>query len=275
MASIYDLANPARFDRFSRAAAPWAAALAGGLGALGLYFALFNSPADYQQGETVRIMYVHVPAAIMAELCYVSMAIASAVGFIWKHPIADVAAKQTAPIGAGFTVLALATGMLWGKPMWGAWWVWDARLTSVLVLLFLYIAYMALWQAIADKHRAARLAAILAVVGVINIPVIKFSVDWWNSLHQPASILRADGPTIHGSMLAPLFLMIGAYMAAFAAMLLQSMRNELAARMLARRTPAAAAQPSTLSLQSAARGPVAPPPPRQSDNDDQSGNDDP
>jgi len=234
MSFFYDLANPQRFERYARIAFPILAALAFVTGGLGLYFALFNSPADYQQGESVRIMYVHVPAAWMALFCYSVMAGASAVGFIWKHPLADVAAKETAPIGAGFTFLALVTGSLWGKPMWGAWWAWDARLTSVLILFFLYLGYMALWRAIPDKIRAARLAAILAIVGFINVPVIKFSVEWWNSLHQPASIMRAGGPSIDGSMLTPLFLMIAAYMFFFGAALIQAMKNELSARRIAR-----------------------------------------
>lgn len=238
--SLYDFANPVRFERIAQRVLPVATAAAILLGGAGLYFALFNSPADYQQGETVRIMYVHVPASWMALLCYSSMAIASAAGFIWKHPLADVAAKETAPIGAAFTFLALFTGSIWGKPMWGAWWAWDARLTSVLVLFFLYIGYMALWRAVPDKSRAAKLAAILAIVGFVNVPVIKFSVDWWNSLHQPASVLRAGGPSIHPDMLTPLFLMIGAYIAAYVALLLASMRNELAARRVARMASGAA-----------------------------------
>mgnify|MGYP001558472903 CR=1 FL=1 len=232
--SLYDLANPLRFDRIARAALPWLVAATIVLMTLGLYFALFNSPADYQQGQSVRIMYVHVPAAWMALFCYTVIAGASAVGFIWKHPLADVAAKEAAPIGASFTLLALITGSLWGKPMWGAWWAWDARLTSVLILFFLYIGYMSVWRAFPDKTRAARLAAILAIVGFVNIPIIKFSVEWWNSLHQPASVFRGGGPTIDGSMLTPLFLMGGAYMFFFAATLTQSMRSELAARRLAR-----------------------------------------
>lgn len=231
---FYDLANPERFERLALAVLPWVAAIAALLTATGLYFALFASPPDYQQGHSVRIMYVHVPAAWMSMFCFMAMAVASAVGFIWKHPLADVAAKQTAPIGAAFTFLALFTGSVWGKPMWGAWWVWDARLTSVLIQLFLYLGYMSLWRAMPDKTRAARLAAILAIVGAVNIPIIKFSVDRWNSLHQPASIMRADGIAIDGSMLTPLFLMAGAYMAIYAALLIQSMRNELAERRLAR-----------------------------------------
>lgn len=231
---FYDLANPVRFEKLARPALPWLSGATAILLIAGLYFALFHSPADYQQGESVRIMYVHVPAAWMALFCYTVMAIASAVGFIWKHPLADVAAKETAPIGASFTLLALFTGSLWGKPMWGAWWAWDARLTSVLVLFFLYVGYMALWRNYPDKTRAARLAAILAIVGFVNIPIIKFSVDWWNSLHQPASVFRAGGPTIDKSMLTPLFLMAGAYMTFYAAALLQSIRNELMDRRNAR-----------------------------------------
>lgn len=234
MTSIFDFANPARFEGLAAKLAPWAGGAAALCLGAGLYFSLIVSPADYQQGDTVRIMYVHVPAAWMAMFCYTSMAISSGAGFIWKHPLADVAAKETAPIGAGFTFLALLTGSLWGKPMWGTWWAWDARLTSVLILFFLYLGYMALWRAVSDKARAARLAAILAIVGFVNVPIIKFSVDWWNSLHQPASVLRADGPTIHSSMLTPLFLMIVGYMFLFVFLLLLSMRNELAERRLTR-----------------------------------------
>ncbi|NWG92726.1 MAG: heme ABC transporter permease [Parvularculaceae bacterium] len=230
----FDLANPQRFEKLAARLVPLLTIASGVTALFGLYMALFDSPADYQQGDSVRIMYVHVPAAWMALLCYSTMAIASAIGFIFKHPLADVAAKSAAPIGAAFTFLALVTGSLWGKPMWGTWWAWDARLTSVLILFFLYIGYIALWNAIDDKIRAARLAAIVCLVGFINIPIIKFSVDWWNSLHQPASVLRAGGPTIHGSMLTPLILMGAAYALGFAALLLVSMRGELAERRIAR-----------------------------------------
>ncbi len=244
---MYDLANPDRFDRFARAATPIAAAGALLLLVAGLYLALFGSPADYQQGESVRIMYVHVPAAWMALMCYSSMAVASVVGFIWKHPLADVAAKATAPIGASFTFLALVTGSLWGKPMWGTWWAWDARLTSVLILFFMYLGYMAAWSAFEDKSRAARIAAIICIVGFINVPIIKFSVDWWNSLHQPASVFRADGPSIHSSMLTPLLLMGLAYTLIFTALLFISMRAELAERRIAR-LEAAARAPSEVKV---------------------------
>ena len=199
--------------------------------ATGLYFALFASPADYQQGETVRIMYVHVPSAWMSTFCYAVVANSPApVGLIWRHPLADISAKAAAPIGACFTALTLATGSLWGKPMWGTWWVWDARLTSVLVLLFLYLGYIAMHNAFDDPTRGARAAAILALVGVINLPIIKFSVDWWNTLHQPASLSRLDAPAIDPSMITPLLLMILAFQAYFVTVWLMRIRAELAAR---------------------------------------------
>jgi heme exporter protein C len=231
---MYEFANPERFDRLAARAVPLTSIAAIMLTLFALYYALVASPADYQQGESVRIMYVHVPAAWMALMCYSTMAIASGAGFIWKHPLADVAAKSAAPIGAAFTFLALVTGSLWGKPMWGTWWAWDARLTSVLLLFFLYLGYMALWSAIEDRARAARIAAIACLVGFINIPIIKFSVDWWNSLHQPASVVRGGGPSIDGSMLTPLFMMGLAYMLGFASLLFISMRAELAERRVAR-----------------------------------------
>ena len=204
-------ANPTRFMRLSGRLVPWFAAATVLLMAAGLFFALFASPPDYQQGESVRIMYVHVPAAWMAMFCYTSMAIASAIGLIWRHPVAEMTAKATAPIGACFTFLALVTGSLWGKPMWGTWWVWDARLTSVLVLFFLYLGYMALENAFDDPARGTRAAGILALVGFVNVPIIKFSVDWWNTLHQPSSILRLGGPAIDQRMLWPLLLMALAF----------------------------------------------------------------
>ncbi len=225
--SMHYFANPTRFTRLARSLQPWAEGLAVVLLIVGLYLALVVAPADYQQGDTVRIMFVHVPSAWMAMFCYSFLAVASAVALIWKHPLADLAAKASAPIGAGFTFLALVTGSLWGKPMWGTWWVWDARLTSVLILFFLYLGYMALWQAIEDRQKAAKAAAILALVGAVNVPIIKFSVDWWNTLHQPASVLRMDGPAIHPSMLWPLLIMALAFKAYFAALLLARMRMEL------------------------------------------------
>lgn len=229
-------ANPRRFMKLATVLSPWLAGATVVLAAGGLYLGLFASPADYQQGETVRIMYVHVPAAWMALFCYVGLAISAAVGLIWKHPVADVAARATAPIGACFTFLALLTGSLWGKPMWGAWWVWDARLTSVLVLFFLYLGYMALNSAFDDPQRGSKASAILAMVGLVNVPIIKFSVDWWNTLHQPASIVRMGGPTIHPDMLWPLFLMIGAFTTYYLWVLMLRMRRELTeTRLRARR----------------------------------------
>lgn len=229
---MHRFANPVRFNKLANAILPWAFALTILGFAAGLYYALLGSPPDYQQGDSVRIMYVHVPAALMAEAVYVFMALAGAVFIIWKHPLAGLAAKAAAPIGLVFTALALITGSLWGKPMWGAYWVWDARLTSMLVLLFLYLGYIALWQVMEDQRKAAKASSILALVGVINIPIIKFSVEWWNTLHQPASIIRIGGPSIDGSMLTPLFIMIAAYGFFFVTVLLWRLQGEMAARKL-------------------------------------------
>jgi heme exporter protein C len=229
---MQQFANPTRFLKLANAALPFVWAITVILFAIGLYGALITSPADYQQGETVRIMFVHVPAAWLAMLVYSVMALASAVAIIFRHPLADVAAKTASPIGAVFCFLALATGSLWGKPMWGAWWVWDARLTSMFVLMLLYIGYIAIWQAIEEPSRAALVARIVALVGFINIPVIKFSVDWWNSLHQPASVFKMGGPSIDPSILWPLLVMGLAYTFLFLALHLMSMRSELAARKL-------------------------------------------
>ena len=204
---FWKYANPHRFLGLSAVLLPWTAGATLVLVTAGVYLALFVSPPDYQQSETVRIMYVHVPAAWMGLFCYSIMAAASAAVLVWKHPLAAMVAKCTAPIGASFTFLALLTGSLWGKPMWGTWWVWDARLTSVLVLLFLYLGYIALHNAFDDPQRGSKAASVLALVGFVNVPIIKFSVDWWNTLHQPASVMRADGPAIHPSILVPLLLM--------------------------------------------------------------------
>jgi heme exporter protein C len=227
---MIEFANPEKFERLAAPLAKLLALAAAPLLAIGLWLAFFGSPADYQQGDSVRIMYVHVPAATFALGAYVAMAVASFAGFVFKHPLADVAAKSIAPVGAALTLLALVTGSIWGKPMWGAWWAWDARLTSMLVLLFLYIGYMALWRAIDDPLRAARVAAIVAMVGVVNVPIVKFSVDWWNSLHQPASIFRDGGPSIDGSMLLPLGVMALFYAMWAGAVVLTLMRAELAER---------------------------------------------
>ena len=204
---MHRFANPARFMRIAEPILPWTSLGALATILLALYFGIFDSPADYQQGETVRIMYVHVPAAWMALFAYTVMALASGSFLIWKHPLADLSAQAAAPIGAGFTAIALVTGALWGQPMWGTWWGWDARLTSVLILFFLYLGYMALVNGFDDPERGSRMGAILALGGFVNVPIIKFSVDWWNTLHQPASISRLDAPAIDTSMLIPLLLM--------------------------------------------------------------------
>ncbi len=217
---MHRFANPARFMRLSNIILPWATGLTVILFALGLYYGLVKAPEDYQMGNTYRIIFIHVPAAYMAQFCYGVIAVASAVGFIWKHPLADQSARAAAPLGAAFTALALITGSLWGKPMWGTFWIWDARLTSMLILFFLYLGYIAVWQTIEDQARAAKIAAIVALVGVINVVIIKFSVDWWNTLHQPASLMRMDGPTIGGDMLAALLLMIAAFNILFLTLLL-------------------------------------------------------
>jgi len=201
------LANPARFMRLADALLPWIGGAAGLVLAVGLYLSWFVAPADYQQGETVRIMFLHVPAAWLALFFYTVMAVSALGTLVWRHPLADVSQKAAAPIGAAFTLICLVTGSLWGKPMWGTYWVWDARLTSVLVLFLMYCGTLALWQAIEEPVRAARAVAILTLVGAINVPIVKFSVDWWNTLHQPASVLRVGGPAIHPSMLYPLLLM--------------------------------------------------------------------
>src|SRR3984885_2626 len=203
MPSLFRYANPGEFMRLSRALLPFTAAAAAVLLALGLYLGV-DAPPDYQQGTTVTIMFIHVPAAFLAEGAYALIAIASLFSLVWRHPLADVAARAAAPFGALFTALGLITGSLWGRPMWGTYWVWDARLTSFLLLLFLYMGYMALWNAIEDETRAARAAAILALVGVINLPIIEFSVQWWTTLHQGESILRSGGPLIAGVFLWPL-----------------------------------------------------------------------
>ena len=237
---MFGFANPARFMQLSSWLAPLMGWLAVAMIGIGLYLSLFASPPDYQQSETVRIMYVHVPAAWLSMFAYAVLAGASFVSLIWRHTLADIAAVVTAPIGAAFTALALITGMLWGKPMWGTWWANDPRLVSVLVLLFLYLGYMALRAGMDNPQRAERMGAILALVGVINLPIIKFSVDWWNTLHQPASVLRFDGPTIHGSMLQPLIFMGIGYMVLFAWLVLVRMRSEILRRQAAGRTRRAA-----------------------------------
>lgn len=221
------LANPARFQRLAGYLLPWLTLATIGLFGVGLYYGLYASPVDYQQKDTVRIMYVHVPAAWLAMMSYSTLAIAGFVLLVWRHPLADVAAAAAAPVGAAFTFLALVTGAVWGQPTWGTWWVWDARLTSVLILFFLFLGYIAIRNAFDDRERAAKAAAILALAGAINLPIIKFSVEWWNTLHQPASVTRLGTPGIHADMLRPLLFMAGAYLCLFLVLLLLRMRLEL------------------------------------------------
>ena len=230
MSSLFNrLANPTRFVKLATALLPWTALLALACLGSGLYFALFASPADYQQGESVRIMYVHVPSAWLAMAGYSTVAISSACALIWKHPLADLVAKSASPIGACFALLCLVTGSLWGKPMWGTWWAWDARLTSVLILFFLYIGHYALLHAFDDAQRGAKAAAVLALAGFVNVPIIKFSVDWWNTLHQPASISKMGMPSIDPRMLLPLLLMALGYTFFFVTVLLVRVKGEILA----------------------------------------------
>jgi heme exporter protein C len=223
---IAGLANPTKFLALADRVLPWLAGTSAAVLAAGLYLG-FNAPADFQQGITVRIMYIHVPFAWLSMFCYVLMAIAALGTLVWRHPLADVALKSAVPIGAVFTALALATGSIWGKPMWGTWWVWDARLTSVFVLLLMYLGILALTRALDDPSKSARAAAVITLVGFINIPIIKFSVDWWNTLHQPASVFRLDGPTIDSSMLWPLMVMALGFTLLFLTLHVASMRTEI------------------------------------------------
>jgi heme exporter protein C len=221
---VTQYANPARFMAVSQPLVPMFAIAAVVLFAIGAPWGLFFSPADYQQGETVRIMYLHVPSAWWALGIYTFMGAASFVGLVWRHSLADVAARAAAPIGAVFAAICLITGSLWGAPTWGTWWEWDGRLTSMLVLFITYLGYIALWSAIEDETQAGRLAAILCLIGLINVPIVHFSVEWWSTLHQPASIIREGGSAIHPSMLGPLFTMTFAYLALFVTLLLVGMR---------------------------------------------------
>jgi heme exporter protein C len=227
---LLDYANPTRVMRLSRLVKPWL--LGGGLVVLaaGLYGAFFTAPADYQQGETIRIMYLHVPMAWLAMMVYSMMALSAFGTLVFKHPMADVSAKVLAPIGATFTAVCLITGSLWGKPMWNTWWVWDARLTSVLILFLVYLGIIALWQAIEEPIKAGKVTAIITLIGAVNLPIIKFSVDWWYTLHQPASVFRADGPTIYPSMLYPLLICTVGFMLIFFWMHFAAMDNELKRR---------------------------------------------
>lgn len=226
---MFGLANPARFMSFTRPLTPVLWALAAGLLAVGTWLS-FAAPGDYQQGDTVRIMFVHVPAASIGLMVYAALGVSSFFALVFRHPLADAAARAAALPGAAFTALALITGALWGQPMWGTWWVWDARLTSVLVLFLFYLGYMALRASIDDEQKAARAAAVLGLVGLINLPIVKFSVDWWNTLHQPASLLRAGGSSLDPVFLAPLLTMMAAYGMLFLAVWLTAIRTEVTRR---------------------------------------------
>lgn len=224
---FYKLGSPKWFYAISGRLLPWFSIAALLLLVVGTVWALLIAPADYQQGNSYRIIYIHVPAAFLAQSGYLLMAIAGAIGLIWKMKLADVVAKSCAPIGASFTLLALITGAVWGKPTWGAWWVWDARLTSMLVLLFLYLGVAALQSAFTDRQQAARASALLALVGLVNIPIIKYSVEWWNTLHQPASLTLTNSPSMPAEMWVPLLIMVVGFYCFFAAVLMMRTRVEL------------------------------------------------
>jgi heme exporter protein C len=227
--ALTDLANPTRFLAFVDAVLPWLVAATVVAFGVGLWETAV-APDDYQQGATVKIMFIHVPNAWLSMFVWAVMTVTALGTLIWRHPLADVAAKCAAPLGAAFTFLALVTGSLWGRPMWGTYWEWDARLTSVLVLFIMYLAVIALWRTVDDPGRAGRAAAILTLVGAINLPIIKFSVDWWNTLHQPASVFRMGGPTIDSSLLVPLAVMAIAFTLLFVTLHLAAMRNEILRR---------------------------------------------
>jgi heme exporter protein C len=227
-------ANPTYFLALAGRLIPWLAGITAILLAVGLYLTFFVAPDDYQQGSSVKIMYLHVPSAWLSMMCYMVMASAALGTLVWRHPLADAAQKAAAPLGAAFTLLCLVTGSLWGKPMWGAWWVWDARLTSELVLLLIYLGLIGLWQTIEEPAQAARAAAILTLVGVVNIPIIKFSVDWWNTLHQPSTVFKLGGPAIAGSMLWTLLIMALGFTLLFLCLHLMAIRNEILRRRLRR-----------------------------------------
>ena len=227
--AVIDFANPTRFLRLVNRVLPWLIAVTVLLFIVGLYRSV-NAPDDYQQGATVKIMYLHVPSAWLGMMGWVVMSVAALGTLVWRHPLADVAGKAAAPIGAAFTFICLVTGSLWGRPTWGTYWVWDARLTSMLVLLLLYLGVLALYWTAEDPGRGSRAAAVLALVGAINLPIIKFSVDWWNTLHQGASIFRIGGSTIAPSILWPLIIMALAFTCLFFTLHLAAMRNEILRR---------------------------------------------
>ena len=226
---ISELANPSQFLRAANLVMPWLSGATAIVFAFALYRAML-APDDYQQGATVKIMFLHVPSAWLGMLCWALMTVAALGTLVWRHPLADVTAKAAAPLGAAFTLLCLVTGSLWGRPEWGTYWVWDARLTSELILFLLYLGVIALWRTVEDPSRAARAVAILTLVGAIDLPIIKFSVDWWNTLHQGASVFRLGGSTIDPTILIPLLLMTAAFTLLFVTLLLAAMRNEILRR---------------------------------------------
>src|SRR5271155_2767477 len=251
--AIADLANPSRFLNFANRTLPWL----GGLTVIAFAFGINQAaiaPDDYQQGATVKIMFLHVPGAWLGMLAWGVMTIAALGTLVWRHPLADVTAKAAAPIGAAFPLMCLVTGSLWGRPMWGPYWVWDARLTSVLILFLLYLGVIALWRTVEDPSRAARAAAILTLVGAIDLPIIKFSVDWWNTLHQPASVLRIGGPTLDRAFLIPLLVMSLAFPCLFLTLYVMAIRNEILRRRIARATMLAAAEGDRLEPEFPAGG---------------------
>ena len=227
--AFIDLANPSRFLALSARLLPWLAGATLVAFAIGISLVIL-SPDDYQQGSTAKIMFIHVPAAWLSMFIWGTMSIAALGTLVWRHPLADVAAKAAAPIGAALTLQCLITGSLWGRPMWGTYWVWDGRLTSVLVLFLMYLGVLALWRTIEEPARAARAVAVLTLVGALNLPIIKFSVDWWSTLHQPASVLRLGGPAMHSSILTPLLVMGLAFFLLFFTLHLAAMRNEIMRR---------------------------------------------
>ena len=228
--ALIDLANPTRFLALIERVLPWLVGATVLAFLAGLYLGLFVAPDDYQQGATVKIMFIHVPSAWLGMFGWALMSIAALGTLVWRHPLADVAAKAAAPVGAAFTLLCLVTGSLWGRPMWGTYWVWDARLASMLVLFLMYLGLIALWRTVEDPARAGRAAAVFTLVGAINLPIIKYSVDWWNTLHQPASVFRLGGPTIDPSILRPLMIMAIAFTLLFVTLHLAAMRNEILRR---------------------------------------------
>lgn len=247
---VQRFSNPTRFMAWSEKLLPWVSGLAALVLAFGLYASFFIAPADYQQGETVRIMFIHVPSAWVSMMAYSVVFIASVGFLVWRHPLADVSAKAAVPIGAAFTLLTLVTGSLWGRPMWGTYWAWDPRLTSVLILFFLYLGLMALRNALEDEQLGAKLTAVLSIVGVLMLPIIRFSVNWWESIHQKASVVRAGGPSIHWSMLWPLLVMGLGFSLMFLALHLMGMRNEVMRRRILSLQRSRAGQRGTARLQS-------------------------